>query len=68
VHRMRDRDYDLESDLVDLTGIDLDRIRALPDSAFGAALRRVLDEARTDTERYAGFQNNMAASTDPAER
>lgn len=48
---------ELESGLVDLTGISLERIALLPDSALAASLRRILTDDRDATERYAGFQN-----------
>lgn len=50
---------ELESDLVDLTGISLERISLLPDSALAASLRRILTDDSDATERYAGFQNRI---------
>lgn len=45
------------SGLIDISGIDLDRLRDLPDSVFGATLRRVLDESEDTTGLFVGFQN-----------
>ena len=50
---------ELESGLVDLTGISLERIALLPDSALAASLRRILTDDSDATERYAGFQNRI---------
>lgn len=47
----------LESDLVDLTGIDLERLCELPDSVLALSLRRILAENSVAREQYAGFQN-----------
>lgn len=46
-----------ESDVVDLTGISLERIALLPDSVLAASLRRILADDGDATERYVGFQD-----------
>lgn len=50
-------DSELESDLVDLTGISLEKIALLPDSVLAESLRRILADDGDATERYAGFQD-----------
>jgi len=47
----------LESDLVDLTGIDLERLCELPSSVLAVSLRRIFAENSVAREQYAGFQN-----------
>lgn len=49
----------LESDLPDVTELDFDRLRALPDSALRAALHRVLAERVDMPERYTIFDNAL---------
>lgn len=49
-----------EPDLVDLTGISLERIALLPESVLTTALLRILRtpaDNSDDAERYASFQN-----------
>ena len=48
---------DLESDLLDLTGISLEQLDALPDSVLRASWRRILTEGGTAPDQYAGFQS-----------
>lgn len=48
-----------ESDRVDLTGLTLERIALLPDSALTASLRRILTDDGDPTEQYAGFQEDL---------
>ncbi|MGH3902815.1 MAG: FxSxx-COOH cyclophane-containing RiPP peptide [Pseudonocardiaceae bacterium] len=52
-------EVDLESDLLDLTGISLEQLDALPDSVLGASLRRILAERETMPDQYAFFQNAL---------
>lgn len=49
----------LESELLDVTDIDLDQLDALPDSVLRAALRRVLAEHTDMPDRYSIFQNTL---------
>ncbi len=49
----------VESDLMDLTGISLEKIALLPDSALAASLRRILTDSSDATEGYAGFQDHI---------
>jgi FXSXX-COOH protein len=50
----------LESDLVDVTGIDLDHLAALPDSVLADSLRRIFGESEKMSDQYAIFKNSMA--------
>jgi FXSXX-COOH protein len=52
-------DAGLESELPDVTGIDLDQLEALPDSVLHTALRRVLAEQVDMPNRYSGFENSL---------
>jgi FXSXX-COOH protein len=52
-------DVRIESELLDLTDIDLDRLAGLPDSVLRASLRRVLSERVDLPQGYAGFENAM---------
>lgn len=49
----------LESDLLDVTELDFDRLRAMPDSTLRAALHRVLAERVDMPERYTIFDNAL---------
>ncbi|HEX6347278.1 FxSxx-COOH cyclophane-containing RiPP peptide [Umezawaea sp.] len=49
----------LESELLDVTGIDLARLDALPDDVLRASLRRVLAEDPEMPEQYAAFQSSL---------
>lgn len=52
-------DVVLESELLDVTGINLDQLDALPDSVLRAALRRILAERVDMPERYTIFQSSL---------
>jgi len=54
-----DADGVLESELLDVTGIDLARLEALPDSALRASLRRILAENLETPDQYAAFQSSL---------
>ena len=54
-----DGEEHVESDLLDVTGLDLDQVAALPPSALAIALRRVLDDEAEPADYYAAFQNSM---------
>ena len=47
----------LRSDLVDVTGIDLDELLELPDSVLTESLRRILRDSGKPAKQYAVFQN-----------
>jgi FXSXX-COOH protein len=47
-----------QSDLIDLSGIDLDRLNDLPSTVFGSAIRRILSESAEDSAAYATFLND----------
>lgn len=49
----------LESDLVDLTGVDLEKLGALPGSVLAMSLRRILAENSVEREQYAAFQDEL---------
>lgn len=48
---------DLESDLIDLTEVDLEQLDVLPDSVFAMVLLRVLRDDSPQSDRYTGFQS-----------
>ncbi|GAA1275042.1 FxSxx-COOH cyclophane-containing RiPP peptide [Saccharothrix xinjiangensis] len=50
---------ELESDLVDLTGVDLQRLEALPRTALYGSLRRILRESGAPADQYASFQSRI---------
>lgn len=54
-----DDEVDLESDLLDVTGIGLEQLDAIPNSVLGASLRRILAERAKMPDQYAGFQSAM---------
>ena len=47
----------LESDLVNLTGVNLEQLSALPSSVLVMSLSRILTENNVAREQYAAFQN-----------
>ncbi|GLW12834.1 hypothetical protein Misp01_79620 [Microtetraspora sp. NBRC 13810] len=55
---------DLRSELIDLTGIGLGEVAALPDSAFAVALRRVWRDSRPESESLSVQYQSAAASFD----
>lgn len=56
---MAETEPGFQSDLIDLSGIDLERLSALPGTVFGTALRRILREHAEDSTPYAGFLNDQ---------
>lgn len=56
---MGDYDLDIESDLVDLRGLDLGALPALHDSVLARAIRRVLHAAENPDEATLGFQQSI---------
>lgn len=54
---MSDEPAEQSSDLVDLTGVSLTKLGAVPGSVLAASLRRILAELDSDTEPVAGFQS-----------
>lgn len=56
-----DDEAELESDLLDVSGIDLEQLDALPNSVFGASLRRILAESSSMPDQYAAFQSAIRA-------
>jgi FXSXX-COOH protein len=56
---MSNSEAELRSDLLDLTGVDFDRLAELPGSALVNSLRRILEENENGLEQYASFQNNI---------
>jgi FXSXX-COOH protein len=55
-----DESAGLESDLLDVAGIDLAQLADLPDSVLATALRRIIREGETMSDQYAIFQNALA--------
>ncbi|MFC6088479.1 FxSxx-COOH cyclophane-containing RiPP peptide [Saccharothrix lopnurensis] len=49
----------LESELLDVTGIDPARLADLPDTALRAALRRILAENAELPTRFAAFESSL---------
>ncbi|MFD1152647.1 FxSxx-COOH cyclophane-containing RiPP peptide [Saccharothrix hoggarensis] len=49
----------LESDLLDVTGVDLAVLAELPDTALRAALCRVLAENDALPDRFAAFESSL---------
>jgi FXSXX-COOH protein len=49
----------LQSELVDVSGLDLDQIEALPDSVLVSSLRRVFTENTQTPDQYAAFQSYL---------
>lgn len=49
----------LESELLDVRGIDLDQLEALPDSVLRASLSRILAERVDMPDRYSIFANSI---------
>lgn len=45
--------------LLDVSGIDLDTLTALPDSVLRNAVRRVLADREAVPDRFAAFQNSF---------
>ncbi|HEX9335097.1 MAG TPA: FxSxx-COOH cyclophane-containing RiPP peptide [Pseudonocardiaceae bacterium] len=48
---------DLRSDLIDVTGIDLDQLMDLPDSVLTESLLRILRDVSVPPNQYAKFQD-----------
>lgn len=49
----------LESELLDVTGVDLARLADLPDTALRAALHRILVENDELPNRFAAFESSL---------
>lgn len=49
----------LESELLDVTGVDLARLAELPDTALRAALHRILVENAELPNRFAAFESSL---------
>jgi FXSXX-COOH protein len=56
---MGDEDHNIESDLIDLRGIDLTRLVAAGDSALTRALRRIRHGAENPDDAVAAFQQSI---------
>ncbi|GDY29882.1 FxSxx-COOH cyclophane-containing RiPP peptide [Gandjariella thermophila] len=52
---------EFESDLVDLTGLPLNRLRSLDDSVLSHAIRRVLQELDDAPQLLAAFDNAISS-------
>jgi len=57
--RMGDEDHSIESDLIDLSGVDLVRLAAAGDSALTRALRRIRRGAENPDEAVAAFEQSI---------
>jgi len=49
----------LESELLDVRGLDLDRLKALPDSVLRASLSRILAERGDMPDRYTIHESSI---------
>jgi FXSXX-COOH protein len=56
---MGDEDRGVESDLIDLRGVDLVRLAASGDSALARALRRIRHGAENPDEAVAAFEQHI---------
>jgi FXSXX-COOH protein len=56
---MGDEDLDIESNLIDLSGIDLALLTGPQDSALTLSLRRILRAAENPDEAIFGFQQSI---------
>jgi len=56
---MGDEDLEIESDLIDLSRVDLAQLTILDDSALANSLRRILLAAENADEAIAGFQDSI---------
>jgi FXSXX-COOH protein len=56
---MDDTADEIESELIDLTGLTLEQVRSLGESALGNALRRVIFEAENPQEAIASFSSRI---------
>ena len=59
VSKMDDDDLVLESELLDVTGIDLEQLKTLPDSVLRSALRRILTERVDMPDRYTIHESSL---------
>ncbi|SPL91376.1 unnamed protein product [[Actinomadura] parvosata subsp. kistnae] len=58
---MEDPDIELRPDLVDLSGLDLESIAALPESVFASSLERIFRELSGDEESFFVQHQSSAA-------
>jgi FXSXX-COOH protein len=56
---MGDEDLDIESDLFDLSRLDLELLPTLHDSVLAHAIRRILRTAENPDEATLGFQQSI---------
>lgn len=54
-----DEEHVLESELLDVSDLDLAKLDALPGSALHLALRRVLAESEVAPDSYAAFESAL---------
>jgi FXSXX-COOH protein len=59
---MAETEPSFQSDLIDISGIDLEQLDAFPPSAFVTALRRILRDNADETAPYAGFLNDQRSA------
>lgn len=66
VHHTDGNGSALESDLIDLTGVDLAQLSALPETVFARSLRRILAEqdGTAGWDRYASFENVISSEVE----
>jgi FXSXX-COOH protein len=57
---MDDPAVDLETELVDLTGVTLSELRVLGDTPLAQSLRRIMEESRSDPSSVvSGFESSI---------
>lgn len=53
----------LESELLDVTGIDFDQLQSLPDTVLRSSLRRIFAELSQLPDQYSIFQNAFSRNS-----
>lgn len=56
---MDDRPDEIVSELIDLTGVDLDELRTVDKAVLAASLERIIDEVEHPEGAVAGFQSSL---------
>jgi FXSXX-COOH protein len=54
-----DDDGERRSDLIDISGLTLAQVSALPETALQASLKRIFEDMDSDVEPVAGFQSGI---------
>jgi FXSXX-COOH protein len=59
---MAETEPSFQSDLIDISGIDLEQLDDFPPSVFITALRRILRDNVDESTPYAGFLNDQRSA------